>query len=207
MTRRTRTYLALGVLVFGLAAFVLVLTRATVYSPSPEIAPPPQVAAAAVANATTTSALPATISIPAIGVDASVEDLGLSAGDHMAMPTSFTTVGWYKYGPVPGAIGTAVMYGHLDNGLGIEGVFKNLDKLAPGDTIVVTDASGTAHTFVVNSLTSYPYQAVPDSALEGTPGEQGSHLNLITCTGKWVYDSTEGMTYNQRLVVSATLQS
>jgi sortase A len=213
MSQRAKMLIAAGAVVLGVLVFTVVYTRAVLYSPSVEIAPPAQVAMAAEANATTTSALPASIAIPAISVDAKVEDLGLAAGDHMAMPTSFTSVGWYKYGPVPGAIGTAVMYGHLDNGLGISGVFKNLSKLVPGDKVVVTDASGTTHTFVVDSLASYPYQAVPDSALEGlpaqagTPGETGAHLNLITCTGKWVYDSTEGMTYDHRLVVYTTLES
>ena len=59
----------------------------------------------------------------------------------------------------------------------------------------------------MNSLATYPYQQVPDTALEGTPGETGVHLNLITCSGGWIYDSTLGMTYDHRLVVYTTLQS
>jgi sortase (surface protein transpeptidase) len=205
MTRTSKTLIATAAVIAGVLVFALVLTHATLYSAEPEIAPPPAVAAAAVLAATTTSALPASISIPAIGVDASVEDLGITTGDHMAMPTSFTTVGWYKYGPVPGAVGTAVMYGHLDNGLGLQGVFKKLGQLAPGDKIMVTNASGVSQTFVVNSLSTYPYQSVPASALESAPGDTGAHLNLITCAGGWIYDPVEGMTYDHRLVVYTTL--
>lgn len=207
MSRFAKITLGCLIVLVAAAAFALVYTHAAIYSPEAEVPPSSAIAAAAVLNATSTDARPARLAIAAIGVDAAVEDLGVTTGDRMAMPSSFTQVGWYKYGPVPGANGTAVMYGHLDNGLGLSGVFKKLATLAPGDKVVTTSADGAQHTFVVDRVESYPYQAVPSEALTGSLGDTEAHLNLITCTGKWVYDSSMGMTYDHRLVVYTTLET
>src|SRR3989338_6359653 len=77
---------------------------------------------------------PARLRIPAIGVDAAVQSVGLSwkgTGD-MGIPTNFTDVAWYNGGPAPGAPGSAVINGHLDGKEVPQAVFYNLGKLKPG---------------------------------------------------------------------------
>ena len=44
----------------------------------------------------------------------------------MGVPTNFTDVGWYRYGPAPGTPGNAVIDGHLDGKSVPEAVFYNL---------------------------------------------------------------------------------
>ena len=118
----------------------------------------------------------------------------------MAAPSSFSDVGWYKYGPTPGELGSAVFAGHVDNGLGLPGVFKRLDELRPGDELHVQTEEGEDIRFTVSEVEVYPYDAVPTDRLfeqEGAP-----HLNLVTCTGSWVSGER---TYDARLVVYAVL--
>jgi sortase (surface protein transpeptidase) len=140
-------------------------------------------------------------------VDAAVQDRGLIAGNRMAAPTNYTDVGWYKYGTVPGDVGTAVLYAHLDNGLGLNGVFKDLDQLSIGDEIDITTASGTPQRFIVSKMESYPFQAVPPEALGEAPSDGMSYISLITCAGKPLRDPVIGYTYDHRLVVYAKLAS
>src|SRR5262249_35811922 len=54
--------------------------------------------------------------IPAIGVDAPIEPVGVLPGGALSVPEKnrWTGVGWYKDGPVPGLPGSAIIDGHLD---------------------------------------------------------------------------------------------
>ena len=66
---------------------------------------------------------PTFLVIPALGVRASVEKVGLTPQNAMANPSSFKTVAWFRLGIEPGATGSAVIAGHLDNALDARGGF------------------------------------------------------------------------------------
>ena len=192
----------LVVAVVTVAAFVVfagTLVRATLYAPESEVASS-TLAALAPARAATEGELPRQLRIPALGVDAFVRHVGLNAEGNMATPGNFTDVGWYKYGGVPGLRGSAVMDGHVDNALALDGVFKHLGDLKVGDEIYVETASSTNLRFVVAEVTSYAAKDVPLERVFNA--KDAAHLNLITCTGEWSRDSNE---YAERLVVYATL--
>ncbi len=143
---------------------------------------------------------PERIVVPAIGVDALVRDVGINEKGNMATPGNYTDVGWYRYGSLPGERGSAVFAGHVDNGLGLDGVFKRLDELEVGDEIFIQDREGKRLRFVVTSARAYQYKDTPADILFNRVG--ASRVNLITCAGTWVRDEK---TYDQRLVVSARL--
>jgi sortase (surface protein transpeptidase) len=197
---------ALALLLGAAALLAAAAVRLLIYAPERAIAPPAEIAEAA--PATSPSAFPARISIPAIAVDAKVDPLGIVAGNRMQAPSNFTDVGWYKYGVVPGEAGIAVMYAHLDNGLGLDGVFKNLNKLSVGDEIAITEASGRVLHFKVSDIETYPYQSVPPAAIGEGSGAEASkaEIVLITCAGAPTHDPVMGYTYDHRLVVTATLE-
>jgi LPXTG-site transpeptidase (sortase) family protein len=109
-------------------------------------------------------------------------------------------VGWYKYGTVPGFMGSAVIDGHVDNALSLDGVFKHLGDLKEGDDIYIDTASSTALHFVVREAVSYPSEDVP--AEKVFKADDAARLNLITCDGTWVQGKKE---YDRRLVVYAVL--
>ncbi len=153
--------------------------------------------AAAVVNSTST--IPVRLRIPTLSVDAEVQQVGLTKSRAMGIPTNFTDAAWYKYGPVPGAIGNAVIDGHLDNAIALPGVFKHLGELKPGDDIAVTDASGQVHHFTVTRMESLPYNATSTAEIFGP--STSANLILITCGGKWNQSIKE---YSTRLIVYST---
>lgn len=139
------------------------------------------------------------LGIEAIDLDAPLQPIGLTAGGNVGVPSDVRYVGWYKHGPKPGEPGNAVLDGHVSvRGLG-SGVFKNLNKLQPGDVIRVTE-SGVSQKFEVLSTESYDVASAPKEKIFGATNER--RLNLITCSGKWDKDKKD---YTERLVVYTRL--
>ncbi len=152
-----------------------------------------------VQNKQSTSTLPARLLIPSLHINASVQHVGRTAAGLMRDPSNFTDVAWYKGGPEPGQEGSAVIAGHLDNALGLDGVFKHLNDIQTGQDIEVRTAAGGTLYFRVTDIENYPYTQVPEDIFTKTGG---SYLNLITCAGVWLQQER---TYDHRLVVYTTL--
>ena len=138
--------------------------------------------------------LPVRLMIPRLGIDAAVEDVGLTADGAMGVPSSPKTVAWFKLGPHPGDKGSAVIAGHSGYRNGAA-VFDDLSNLRKGDLLFVEDAKGVPAEFVVRGSRTYDRDA---NASDVFGRNEGRHLNLITCTGPW--DAAAG-THDERLVV------
>jgi LPXTG-site transpeptidase (sortase) family protein len=141
--------------------------------------------------------LPARISIPRIKVDALVQYMGLTKANSMDVPKNIDDTGWYKYGTLPGNIGSAVIAGHIDGPKGQPAVFAELNKLQTGDHVSITDTNGAVVQFTVRTSKTYGPNEQPDEVFHST---DGAHLNLITCSGEW--DSKQHQ-FLERLVVFA----
>ena len=129
-------------------------------------------------------ARPVSLTIPLIGVRTSLVTLGLTAGGALQVPSSTAVAGWYNGSPRPGAIGPAVIVGHVDSVTG-PGVFYRLSELRQGDRVYVKRADGTTAEFRVTSVQTYPKDAFPSEAVYGpTPDAE---LHLITCGGAFDY--------------------
>lgn len=138
--------------------------------------------------------LPVRLLIPKIKVDTNVLYMGLNKTGNMDVPPDLLNVGWYKFGPIPGDKGSAVIAGHL---VGVKdlGVFANLHLLQPGDNLSILDDKGATTSFVVRESRSYGQLEEPNEVFHSS---DGAHLNLITCTGVWV---KELQRYTKRLVI------
>jgi LPXTG-site transpeptidase (sortase) family protein len=124
--------------------------------------------------------LPVALTIPAIGVQTSLIHLGLTAAGALQVPSSTAVAGWYAGSPRPGAIGPAVIAGHVDSHTG-PGVFFHLPQLRSGDHVYVRRADGTLAVFRVTAVRSYAKDRFPTLAVYGpTPDAE---LRLITCGG------------------------
>ena len=143
---------------------------------------------------------PARLRIPTLGVDAYVQEVGVNAKGNMAAPNNFTDVGWYKHGTVPGFVGSAVVAGHVDNGLSLPGVFKNLNSIHIGDDIFLEKKDGGELRFRVTEIQTYPYAHVPLKVLFSR--RDIPRLNLVTCEGDWI---PSNKMYDQRLIVYTEL--
>ncbi|QGN48971.1 class F sortase [Micromonospora sp. WMMD558] len=145
---------------------------------------------------------PTRIKIPRIGVDAPTVPLGLDRNQQIAVPplNQPRTTGWYKLGPTPGEVGTAVVVGHVDSRVSGRAVFFRLGALKPKDTIEVLRQDGKNATFVVDGVARYPKAKLPLNQVYGHTGK--AQLRLITCGG--TYDKA-AKSYRDNIVVFATL--
>jgi hypothetical protein len=126
------------------------------------------------------AARPDSLTIPLIGVKTRLVTLGLTARGAMQVPSSTTVAGWYTGSPRPGAIGSAVIVGHIDSLAG-PGVFFRLSELRVGDRVYVRRTDGTTVEFRVTAVRSYLKDHFPTQSVFGpTPYPQ---LRLITCGG------------------------
>ncbi len=184
-----------GVVTIVAAVFGLyVLIEAVLYAPD---------GGATVASAKIVTASPAQLTIPSIGVNASVSATGETATGAIGTPHNLTSVAWFTGSAVPGKQGVAIIDGHVDNGLGLAGVFKRLGKIQPGAVVAVTMSNGTVVRFAVTNITAYPYDSVPMGQLvANTAG--APLLRLITCEGQWLGSQK---TYDERLVVTAVAKT
>jgi sortase (surface protein transpeptidase) len=175
---------------------------ATVAAPTgPIVAPsadPPRSPQPATIAKSTTIAKPVSLTIPLIGVETTLVKLGLAAGGELQVPSSAAVAGWYTGSPRPGAIGSAVIAGHVDSVTG-PGVFYRLSELRAGDRVYVRRADGTTVEFRVNAVETYLKDYFPTAAVYGPAPDP--ELRLITCGGTFDYATGH---YLSNIVVYAT---
>ena len=143
--------------------------------------------------------VPYRIRIPALGIDTVVESVGVTTRGLMDVPGNIWDAGWLETGAKPGALGQAIIDGHLDSVKG-SAIFSELHRLQSGDRIYISDVAGHEVTFRANALQLEPLDGFPTVRVFGPA--KGRLLNLITCAGH--FDPVR-RTYDHRLVVSATL--
>jgi sortase (surface protein transpeptidase) len=192
--------LAAGLTLSIAGAAGLALTRhpvAAVYAPDPTLPAPTGPIAAVAQQRSAQASLPVTLTIPSIGVQTSLIRLGLTASGTLQVPQSTAVAGWYTGSPRPGAVGSAVIAGHIDSRTG-PGIFFRLSSLRPGDRVYVRRADGTLAVFRVTVVREFPKDGFPTSAVYGpTPDPE---VRLITCGG--IFD-TQDRSYLSNTVVYA----
>ncbi|PYC88308.1 class F sortase [Streptomyces tateyamensis] len=160
--------------------------------------------AASASHTTTGPALPPSppvrLRIPAIRVDARVTGLGLDSHGELTTPPTgqHDLTGWYREGTAPGAFGTAVIIGHVDDQKG-PSVFYLLGKLHPGQTLTVTRQDNRTAVFTVDAVRTFPKAGFPSHSVYDATGR--AELRLVTCGGH--YDHRNG--YQANTVVFAHL--
>lgn len=147
-----------------------------------------------------TALIPQRLTIQSIGVSAEVEQVGRRTDGSMAAPVSFSTVGWYKEGSMPGEEGNAVFGGHVNNALTKGGVFEHLDQISLGDVIEVSGTDNKTLRFVVTDIEDYATNTAPLDTIFASNGS--ARIVLITCAGDW---DPRAKSYDHRLVVFARL--
>ncbi|MFG3494016.1 class F sortase [Streptomyces sp. NPDC047928] len=125
---------------------------------------------------------PVRVRIPAIDVDAPVMRLGLGPDGSLDVPPAGNrnVAGWFKDGTPPGAEGTAIMAGHVDNAHG-PAVFYALGALKKGHRVEVDRMDGRTAVFTVDAIEVYDNDAFPDRKVYGRADR--AELRVITCGG------------------------
>lgn len=146
--------------------------------------------------------LPSRVAVPVIGVDTTTVAVGIAADGTMEIDKNTERTAWYKLGPKPGEVGSAVIAGHYGWVRNQPSVFNNLSTLKANDTVQVYDDQNNLAIFVVKEVRSYDPTADATEVFRSSDGK--AHLNLITCEGTW---NESLQTYSQRLVVFTDLVS
>jgi sortase (surface protein transpeptidase) len=155
---------------------------------------------AAQRGADTRTPTPTILTIASIAVSAPVEAAGVAPDGTVAIPHNAYHVGWYEFGPAPGAAtGSAVIVGHRDSRTQGRGALFNLGAVDLGDQIQVRLSDGQTLTYRVVDRRLYLKQGLPWATFfthQGSP-----RLTVITCGG--AYDPNHGG-YQDNLIVTAT---
>jgi sortase (surface protein transpeptidase) len=197
--------LAAGLVVIAGGTVGLLLTRHSAPAMRPVAAgvaalpvPTGPIVAPPTAAAPKPVAVPVSLTIPLIGVRTQLITLGLTSAGELQVPSSTAVAGWYRGSPRPGAVGSAIIVGHIDSHRG-PGVFYRLITLTRGDKIYVKCADGTLVEFRVTSVQTYLKDRFPTEDVYGAVPD--AELRLITCGG--AFDTATGH-YLSNIVVYAT---
>lgn len=187
--------LAKWLAVVGVALLVVALLRQDPAPPAPKTA-----GAIAVRHAAPmSSSRPVSLTIPALGLDAPVERLGVDSNQHLEVPSDPGTAGWYRESSAPGAAGAAVIAGHVTWDQE-PAVFFDLGDLRPGQRVHVRRADGRTAIFAITKIKEYAKDEFPTD-LVYRPVDRPV-LRLITCGGQ--YDGDRD-TYTANVVAYGTL--
>lgn len=127
-------------------------------------------------------AVPRRIDIPAIAVSAQVLPTGVQKDGELQIPENVGTVGWYEYGPTPGAsAGSAVMSGHVDSAAQGRGAFYRLRELGPGARFTVLMSDGRVLPYRVVAREEWSKKVVPLGRIFSRDG--APRVTLVTCGG------------------------
>lgn len=142
--------------------------------------------------------IPVRLEIPAVGIDAPVEPIGLSQDSALNWAAGDMAVGWYSQGFRPGEPGNAVLVGHLrTHEADRPGGLWRLDEVKPGNDVVVTMSDGDPLRYLVTAADEFDAHDRPLARLFGKTASE--NLNIITHS----YQDERGMRKKVMVVFSS----
>jgi sortase (surface protein transpeptidase) len=145
--------------------------------------------------------LPKRLRIPRLKLSMPIIATTVDKTGQMALPDRPTQIGWYAYGPGPGAReGSAVLGGHVDSREYGVGPLAGLGRLARSDKIIIV-SQGERLTYRVDSIRQISKLSVPLAEIFDRSGPP--RLRIVTCGGPYL-PSRGG--YRDNLILTATQQ-
>jgi hypothetical protein len=144
-------------------------------------------------------ARPVRVTIPRLHVASALVGLGVDRTGAMEVPPDPDVAGWFRLGPTPGALGPAVIAGHVTWN-GAPGVFFDLARLRAGDVVRVDRTDHREAVFAVDRVARFDKRHFPTGAVFGAADHAA--LRLITCGG--TYDAARHR-YLDNVVAFASL--
>jgi hypothetical protein len=144
---------------------------------------------------------PRYIRIASQSTSARVKNLGNTPENAVDAPANVYDAGWYRDSVLPGSnTGVSLVLGHI-SGWSTPGVFKNINKLQPGEIIEIEKGDGTILKYSVDKSEEYSVSSI-DMAKILYEVPTGTHsLRLMTCGGTF---NPEDDSYDSRTVVYAS---
>ena len=144
---------------------------------------------------------PLWVAIPSIGLRAPLLALGMDGQGRPELPPFSTpaTAGWLRDTPSPGALGAAVLVGHVDTTTG-PAVFWSLSAVRRGADVRVGRIDGSTAEFTVDEVRVFPRAQFPAGLVYGPT--RAAELRIVTCGG--AFDRAAGE-YTGNVVLFAHL--
>lgn len=117
-------------------------------------------------------------------IDMPVVPVGVEDNSVMTIPDNHVELGWYRYGPAPGADeGAAVVAGHVDTLTEVTPMAR-LKDVPVGAEVRVERADGSVLRYRTESVQHVHKTSLADADLFRRTGEPVLHL--VTCGGEWL---------------------
>ena len=156
--------------------------------------------ASQVSNYTVGPTIPKYLIIPKINVTSMITPVNLNSKNFLESPSNIFNVGWWQSSSLPGQQGSTVLDGFTTNGSNY-GVFNSLQKITPGDKILIQKGDNTKISYTVVKSTEFGTNNLTmDQAISPIDTKKPG-LNIITCS---MQSSTCPSTLNGDFVVFAT---
>ena len=142
--------------------------------------------------------MPRYLSIPKLGTQARVLEVGRTEDNKVDAPQTIYDAGWYNGSSRVGSgKGAALIDGHV-SGYTSSGVFYNLKNLVKGDVVEVEMGNGKVYSYKVehHEVVSLEDVDMAKALRPFDPSKEG--LNLMTCGGSFNYETEN---YNERVIV------
>jgi sortase (surface protein transpeptidase) len=124
--------------------------------------------------------------------------VAIDMNGEMALPRNAYQVAWLDQGPFPGDTNNGVLAGHI-RWNHVDGSFGNIQKLVPGDVIVV-ELDGKTWEFRVTWMCLFDFDTPLAEKIMGYTNVPS--VTLISCGGVYSWTSH---THNKRVAVRAEL--
>lgn len=145
---------------------------------------------------------PTAVRVPSVGLELGVVPVGVREDGQMDVPDLVSELGWYRFGPAPGAAtGSAVLAAHVDSDIGAAPMASVL-RASEGDPIEIATAAGAMLDYRITSIEQISKDELRLDALFARDGEHV--VRLVTCGGEW--DPAAGA-YEDNIVVTAVLDA
>jgi hypothetical protein len=142
---------------------------------------------------------PRKVRIASVDIAMPISATGVTGDGQMELPDDPRTIGWYRFGALPGdARGSAVLGGHVDSERYGTGPLARLASAQEGDPITVTDADGQRIRYEVTSVERITKAALPVDRLFDP--DVAHRLVIVTCGGRYLPDAGG---YEDNIVVIA----
>jgi len=168
-------------------------------APSPSL-PQPRTRDASLGSLTVSEeSAPTRLVVPALDIDARIDDVGVQEDGAMVIPAAPTSVGWYRFGSAPGdAHGNTVIAGHVATREDGPGALAPLKGAKPGMRVTVTTADGEDHEYEVSGREAIVKKALPVDEIFARDGRR--LLVMITCGGRYL---PELRSHRDNIIVTA----
>lgn len=141
---------------------------------------------------------PKYLRIPALHINAFVQNVGIDQYHQIVAPNNIHIAGWFTESVRPGSAGLSIIDGHLD-GAQSAGIFASLSSITTGTKYELELGNGTLLHYTVLSVQTVGLDEAANILFSQDPAVK-NQLNLITCGGPF---DQKTHSYIQRVVVAS----